>query len=404
MTTARHTLHLVERTPRVVRLGRSDVDHLLAHHRGRFELSPTGDRGRYRLTALGYVGVVLTLGRRFVIRPKLPVRNLFHLIDPDADVPIVEDRSSAETGRDLLDLLAGQLARLLSERAGAGLLRSYRERDEALPFLQGRLDVAAQLREPAHARDRFHCRHDEFGVDVLCNQLPKATAEALLRSPLLGESPRAALVQVLRAFGEVSAAPLSAEAFAAALADPRAADYRPLLHLCRLLAGGLQSGDSVGPDACPGFLIDMERLFEDYLTRGLLGHLAGRPGLAVEVQPLTTVHPPGPALPPLQMRPDIVVRRAGRPAVIVDAKWKRLTGSPLVTSDVYQVIAYGTALGARRVVLVYPGRRDRRWVYPLSESEMRVEVRMLRVIGGRAQLADSLRRLARSVGAGSVDS
>jgi 5-methylcytosine-specific restriction enzyme subunit McrC len=393
----RRTLRLTERSPRVVRLGRAEVDHLLAHHRGHVELLPTDRRGRYRLTPLGHVGVILTPNRRLVIRPKLPVRDLFHLLGRGAELPAVEDHAAAEPGWELLDLLALHLARLLEERARAGLLRSYRERDEELPFLQGRLDLAAQLREPPHGRDGFHCRHDAFGPDVPCNQAPRATAEALLRSPALGEEMRPVLRQALHGFADIAPAPLSPGLFDAALADPRAADYRPLLHLCRLLADGLQTGESTGPTPAPGFLIDLGRVFEGYLTRGLQRHLDGRAGLTVEAQPLTTVHAPADGLPPLQVRPDIVIRRDGRADVVVDAKWKRLAGSPLVTADVYQALAYGTALAARRVVLIYPGRRDRRWAYPLTESPLRLEVRTLRVTGPRTELERSLRRLARSL-------
>ena len=76
-----------------------------------------------------------------------------------------------------------------------------------------------------------------------------------------------------------------------------------------------------------------------------------------------------------------------------------LTGSPLLTADVYQALAYAVALGAERAVLVYPGRRDRCWVYPLTESPIRLEIRTLRIMGHRPALARSLRRLARAVAA-----
>ena len=50
------TIRLTERVPRLVRLRRADVDHLLAHHRGHVEVAPAGSTGRYRLTALGVAG------------------------------------------------------------------------------------------------------------------------------------------------------------------------------------------------------------------------------------------------------------------------------------------------------------------------------------------------------------
>ena len=52
----------------------------------------------------------------------------------------------------LLDFLARRLATLVGERFAAGLHRSYAEREGEERFLQGRLDVAAQVREGRRAR------------------------------------------------------------------------------------------------------------------------------------------------------------------------------------------------------------------------------------------------------------
>jgi 5-methylcytosine-specific restriction enzyme subunit McrC len=94
------------------------------------------------------------------------------------------------------------------------------------------------------------------------------------------------------------------------------------------------------------------------------------------------------------MRPDIVIQRDGRPIAVLDLKWKKGTG---LTSDVYQVLAYCTALGVRRAVLVYPGRRDRLWKYELAKTPVIVEMRTLRVVGPRAACLHSLDRLGRAV-------
>src|SRR5207245_2240159 len=109
------------------------------------------------------------------------------------------------------DFLAARLAQLLTQRAAAGLHRAYAERATHGPFLQGRLDVSAQLRDPHGRKDRVHCRHEEFTADVPCNQVPRATAERVLHSPLLGEAVRADLQRSLAPYAEVSSVPLDPE-------------------------------------------------------------------------------------------------------------------------------------------------------------------------------------------------
>jgi 5-methylcytosine-specific restriction enzyme subunit McrC len=388
---------LTERTAAECRLTPDDVDFLLAAHRAHVQLIPTRQRDVYRLTPGGHVGTIVAPSCRLLIRPKIPARNLFYLLDPCGAVPVAEDRTTAAPGAELLDLLAVHLARLLAERAAHGLHRAYVERSVHGPFLQGRLDLPAQLRDSHGRKDRVHSQHEDFTADVPCNQIPRATAEFVLRSPLLGEAARHALRRALTPFAEISPVPLGPESFAGATADRLAGPYRPLLALCRLLAESLRPGEAAGASACPAFLLDMERVFERYLTAHCVAAWDGKNGLAASVQPLLRPHAAVAGQPDLSMRPDLILERDGRPVLIVDAKWKRLPQGALLTADVYQVLAYCAALGIGRAALVYPGRSGRRWEYRFERSPVRLEVHTLRVVGSREQCLEAARRLARSV-------
>ncbi len=390
----RRTVMLTERGPRRVRLAPADVEFLLAAHAGRIDVAPTGRRGVYRLTPRGVAGVVAAPTRRLVIRPKIPLQNLFFLLGPDDPASASRDEAAPAPSPDLLDFLAGRLARLLTERAAAGLRRGYRERAEEGPFLHGRIDVPAQLRRGPGRKDRLHGLRDDFTADVACNRAPRATAERLLASSLLGGSARGALSAALCGFEEVGAAPLTSAVFAEAEADRLAEGYGPLLELCRLLADALGPGDASGPAARPAFLLDMERVFERYVTRGVVGAFGGDGRTATAQE--THVVAAG-----VEMRPDVTVRRDGRPALVVDAKWKRTIGAP-APADLYQMLAYCTALGVERAVLVYPGRRDRLRTYALLKAPIRVEMRTLRVVGDAAACRRSLGRLRRALQDGPI--
>lgn len=390
------TLTLTERVATDCRLTGADVEYLRAEHRDHVELALTGRRGRYRVTPLGHVGTIVCPSCRLSLRPKIPVKDLFYLLDPTEMFPVIEDAITEKSGSKLLDFLAWRLARLLADRARAGLHRAYAERTEPGRYLRGQLDVAAQLRDPNGRRDQVHCRYEEFTADVPCNQVPKATAERVLRSPLLGDNIRATLCQALGAFADVQSVPLHADSFTTAEADRQTGAYRPLLDLCRLLAGGLDSADAAGPTPYPSFLLDMERVFERYVTAGVERAFAGS-RFTVAVQPLFRVNRPAAGLPAIEMRPDLLIEQAGRPVLVLDVKWKRRKGSPLVREDLYQVLAYCTALGVHRAVLVYPGRRDREGKYELASGPMRVAIRTLRVTGSREDCQRSLQKLGRAV-------
>jgi 5-methylcytosine-specific restriction enzyme subunit McrC len=391
------TYRLTERTATECRLTPDDVDFLLAAHRAHVKLIPTRRRDVYRLTPGGHVGTIVAPGCRLLIRPKIPVRNLFYLLDPTGPAPAAEDRTAAAPGADLLDLLAVHLARLLAERAARGLHRAYVERSVHGPFLQGRLDLPAQLRGGHGRKDRVHSRHEDFTADVPCNQVPRATAEFVLRSPLLGEAARRALRQSLIPFTEVSPVSLGPESFASAVADRLAEAYRPLLELCRLLAESLSPGEAAGASTCPAFLLDLERVFERYLTGHCVAAWDDMNNLATSIQPLLRPHSPVAGQSDLSMRPDLILECDGRPELVVDAKWKRLPQGALLTADVYQVLAYCAALGIRRAALVYPGRRSRRWEYRFERSPVRLEVHALRVVGSREKCLAAARRLTRQM-------
>jgi 5-methylcytosine-specific restriction enzyme subunit McrC len=349
----------------------------------------------YRATPTGHVGVIVAPGCRLVIRPKMPLRNVFYLLDPALPLPSIIDRGTPEDEAEVFDLLSGQFASMLTERIAAGLHRDYAEHAEQGPFLHGRLDVPAQLREGPARKEQFHSRYDDLTADVPCNQALKATAEHTLNSGLVGAEVCALLRQTLSSFEGVRATAVDAGAFDRLTSGRLPEGYQPLLDLCRLLTEALMPGGSPGPAPAPAFLIDLERAFERHLTRGVVAAFAGRRRWSVAVQSHRVVNRPAAGQPDLSMRPDLILERVGRPVLVVDAKWKRLPPDALVTDDVYQVLAYAAALGASGAVLVYPGGRERVWDYTLTESPIRLVVRTLGVSGTRGQCERSLLRLGR---------
>jgi 5-methylcytosine-specific restriction enzyme subunit McrC len=395
------TVFLRERTPATCRLAPEDIDFLLAEHASHIALQPTARRHRYRLTPGHHVGTIVGPSCRLVIHPKIPVSNLFGLLDPLASVAGVADQAEAVPGAEALDFLAGRLAHLLTERAAAGLHRDYAERAETGPFLQGRLDVASHVREPAARKDRLHCRFEDFTADVPCNQVPRATGDLVLRCPLLGEGVRAALRRTLAPYAEVTSIPLQPESFSAALPDTATPHlrtaYRPLLDVCRLLAEGLSPDEAAGSLSFPAFLLDMEKVFECYVTRAVDAAFAGSDRFTVAVQRSFVASRPAPGRPGLLMRPDLTVERDGRPWLVVDAKWKDLESTALEPDDVYQILAYATALGINRAVLVYPGRRSSTWEYPLAHGAFVLANHTLRVFGSTIACACSCRRLGQAL-------
>ncbi|HEY7328120.1 MAG TPA: hypothetical protein VH592_10790 [Gemmataceae bacterium] len=388
------TVLLTERRPHTARLAPVDVAFLLERHRGRMEVLPTGRRDCYCLTALGCAGLLVAPTCRFVIRPKIPWVNIFAMLDPLADVTAECDRIAPEKGTEALEFLAGHLARRMEDRVTEGLHRAYRECCEQGTVLHGQLDLPAQLRESPGRKDQLHSHYDELSADLSCNRAVKATAEKLLASPLLSADVRATLRQALVGFEGVSPVPLSAQVWGMIQVERVPTEYRSLLDLCRLLADSLSLNDAAGNVPAPSFLLDLERVFETHVTRGIVEAFAESPDHTVSAQVTHTVNEPVADQPDVTMRPDLTIECDGHTVLVIDAKWKQLPTNA-ETTDLYQVLAYGTALGAEIVVLVYPGRRWSVREYRFTRTPLRLMLCTLRVGGKRESCMRSVRRLAR---------
>lgn len=333
------TVRLVERRTVVRPLPRADAAAVVADWSHVVELTPTADRGSYRLTARGWAGGFRTSGRLWEVAPKLGWGVAERLIGMPVVGPAADVGDEFAAG--LRSALARRLASLMAERAAAGLVRGYAESRERSPVLRGRIDFPAEARRRPTAPLGFEQVADDYTADQPWNGWPVRVAGHLLDGPLPNDV-RSALASSVRAFGDIR--PRSSTDPDAFSDDPRLSAYRPLLGWCRVVEDALAGG---------AVLVNLEHLFEEYVSR-----LTDRPGplTAVAQRPLPLRGTAG--LPAVELRPDLTVFDAtGEPVAVWDAKWKPLTAAGPHPDDLHQVLGYAAALGVRSAGLVYPGRR-----------------------------------------------
>lgn len=379
----RRVVVLTERRARPVRLHRAEADFLLAHARHLIEVVPAPEPNTYRLTPRGFVGFLDGPTVRYEIGPKFPWPNILMLFD----LPGSPGGETLEADGGLLAVLAAEFATRLEAVVRAGLVPGYGERSGVSPFLRGKLRTADQMRDAAASAfpDHFHIDEPVFDLHTPWNRIPKATAAALLRRELpiaVRQRIEAAVLPLVVLPDE----PATDADFEAASAEPRVEVYRPLLELCRLLLDGLTCADPLGTGAA-GFLVDLGNVFERYLTAALIRGLEPHPDWSLEAQPKF-------AIGPVELQPDVLLRKGGEARIVLDAKWKTAT---LDSTDLHQVLAYATITGAPRVALVYPGLRDECANFTTPDGNVRVTVYRLRVVGTADELAHSVAKLARSV-------
>ena len=101
--------------------------------------------------------------------------------------------------------------------------------------------------------------------------------------------------------------------------------------------------------AVNGFLLDMPRLFEDFVTVALREALVSAYGGRVDDQDRNHFDEAG----QVRLRPDIVWKIRGSAVAVIDAKYKAEKPAGYPNADLYQLLAYCTVLGLRSGHLVY---------------------------------------------------
>ena len=127
------------------------------------------------------------------------------------------------------------------------------------------------------------------------------------------------------------------------------ARYHPALRLAELVLRATSVEHDSGTVAVNGFLLDMPRLFEDFVTVALREALVSAYGGRVDDQDQNYFDEAG----QVRLRPDIVWKIRGSAVAVIDAKYKAEKPAGYPNADLYQLLAYCTVLGLCNGHLVY---------------------------------------------------
>ena len=307
----------------------------------------------------GYVGIAsLSDETQVIVHPHIPIASVLELVcyayelEPP-ETSIIEDARLDDTGPS--DWLAFLLTLEIEKLLAMGLRYGYREVEEDLPYVRGRINFGA-LRWGESKPGLVPCRFEAFVVDTVENRILRGTLEVLSANPL-STACRRRLRSTLAAFGRVSLVRPTQQMFDRSQLNRLSSYYEPALRLCRLVleASGIEL--DAGDIATPGFFFSMADVFEKAIERALREEFGAQNVHSqaeykdriqvVDGEPMISV----------TLIPDNVIGPRDAPWLIVDAKYKNPLiehhGDRFRNSDLYQAFTYAAALGAP-AVLVYP--------------------------------------------------
>ncbi len=356
-------------------------------------VSVTPGAGGWQVTAAYAVGVLNVGGLVVRVAPKVGTVQVLrllarahgvrHLDLDDAHVGLHDDPDLSV----VLAVLFAQEARLA---LASGPLRGYRTEDQTLSVVRGRLRVRDQELRRFGAVVPIEVTVDEWTTDTDENRRIRAATRRLLRLPGLLEVTRRLLLHVDRLLADVRL-PAPGEPVPSWRPTRLTARLHRLLRLADLVLSTASVEHRVGEVEAHGFVVPMEKLFEDLVAR-LLAELDDEVQLAAQsTYPLDT-------LGRMTMRPDLVLRSGGVDVAVADTKYKVLDDKgKLRNEDGYQLLAYCMRMGLGVGHLIYASGSLPAEPYDFIAAGVRLEIHKVDLSQALAKIELDVVRLRQSL-------
>ena len=350
----------------------------------------TGKDGEYRLTPGSTVGAVEVGELSVLIEPKIGIPQLLSLAC--YAISRFGPRSELFDFR-REDALPDVLARALSAAArrafSRGLLHGYRTEEEALYTVRGRIRFAEQIRRRFGVPLPVEVRYDEFTDDILENRLVRAAATRLGAMTLRSGEARRGLGWTAGMLDNVSPVEFPPNAVPEIGFDRLNEHYREVIALSRLVLRHTAFESGRGEVRASGFLMDMNDVFQEFVTVALREALRVSNDVFLE-KTISSLDEGG----RVRLRPDLTWWRAGECVFVGDAKYKNVTGETVPNADLYQMLAYVTALDLPGGLLVYAKGEADTAEHLVRHSGKRLEVAALDLSDTLDDVLDRVRGLA----------
>lgn len=201
----------------------------------------------------------------------IPIVNIYYLLCyawrhvEEKDIVRLEELAGLNGTHHLLGkILAEGTFRLLRR----GIDHGYREVQEDLAGIRGKLTVGETAKRALRSRGRAACEFEELSQDVLHNRILRSTLAALLTLPDLDTGVQREIRTAYQKLKGVSLVRLNQRLFGQIELDRNRYLYRFLMSVCRLIHDHLLVDQRSGQARFPDFREDdtrMWKLFEDFV-------------------------------------------------------------------------------------------------------------------------------------------
>ena len=232
-------------------------------------------------------------------------------------------------------------------------------------------------------------RYDDFTDDILANRLVKAAATRLGKLRIRSPQSRTDLGWIAATLDNVSLVEFPQGAVPEVKFDRLNEHYREVVNLARLILRHTAIETARGKARANGFLMDMNAVFQEFVTRALREELQlTRRTFPSERQVWLDEKED------VRMLPDLSWWNGATCTFVGDAKYKRVKHAHVPNADLYQLLAYTTALNLPGGLLVYAEGEAKDVVHRVRHAGKQLEVATLNLAGSISDLQDEISMLA----------
>lgn len=329
-----------------------------------------GEQDSYILRSGSTVGAVALGDLSVLIRPKIGIPQLLSMVCYAMDAFGPQEEMFNYPEKDALpDVLALALGKAAHQAFGRGVYRGYVTEEEALLTVRGRIMFAEQIRRRPGVPLPVEVRYDEYTEDILENRLVKAAAHRLSRMHLRSKDARVGLGWIGAVLDNVGLVEYTPGKTPDVPFHRLNEHYRTVIGLARLILQHTAFESERGVVRASGFLIDMNVVFQEFVTVALQEAL-GLSKQEFAERGIDSLDKEG----RIRLRPDLTWWRGGRCVFVGDAKYKDISDRRMPNADIYQLLAYSTAADLSGGMLIYAKGEGRPGTYDVRHSGKRLEV------------------------------
>jgi 5-methylcytosine-specific restriction enzyme subunit McrC len=298
-----------------------------------------------RITAKQYVGNIVLPQTVLIIRPKIFQLNFYRMffLTYNLTPEFYGKETDYTSEKEIFELIISRFLDSLDVLTRRGFSKCYVEEEANLLCVKGRILIRENLKLNPILHHKIFCRFSDFTSDTTENKVIKYTLYHLLKAKLDSKLLQKRIKQALHLFDQVSFVTVSVKNFPQIRYTRLNEHYKPIINLCYLIIQNLTLNlQENGEIRYSSFLVDMNRLFENFLLGLLKKNLKG---FSVRGSGKDSGEYSLDLASEMTQKPDIIISKEDSDILVIDAKYKQLNSDDnnqveIITSDVRQVWSY----------------------------------------------------------------